>query len=210
MDTAPQGWSIASYDPTQLLAAFSCLRLRDGYRLAAYRFREGGNGNGFVFAIPEDRKLPEPPESGFGLGWSSSGSALFTCAEDSLPDWVRADVGHLLEGDDSPLSYFEASILLRELRELGAKWHGCSWSTHELVTSGRQKLWQRWKWLSKKPEDWRPEVTRDRMDRWRVTFYSYSGLVQERILRHRDTFQDGYQFHSEEAEIAIGKRGYIF
>jgi hypothetical protein len=100
------GWSLATYDPNHLFDAFPCLQLRDGFRLASYQFVEGGNGNGFVFAIPTHRSLPEPPETGFSFGWSSSGTPVFCTADKPLPEWVHVDIERFLEGDGSPLSYF--------------------------------------------------------------------------------------------------------
>jgi len=44
----PEGWSKSAVDPMRLLAVFSSLRIKEGYVLRAYQFREGGNGNGFV------------------------------------------------------------------------------------------------------------------------------------------------------------------
>ena len=35
-----------------------------------------------------------------------------------------------IDGDGSLRSYFEASILARELAEFGAIWHGISWGEH--------------------------------------------------------------------------------
>ncbi len=202
----PPGWSVASYDPNRLLGPFSCLRLRDGFRLAAYQFHDGGgNGNGFVAVIPDDRSLPDPPESGFDFAWSPPGSAVLSSAEGLVPEWVRLDIGHFLEGDDSPLSYFQASILLRELGELGAMWHGCSWATHELVTSHKRIPGRGWKWKRKEPQEWQPVVRRNRVRQWQVIFYTKSDLGQSRVVRHRDTFTDVYNFDSEEVEIALGR-----
>lgn len=38
-----------------------------------------------------------------------------------------------IEGDGSHWSYLSASIFMREINEFGASWHGCSWSTHEII-----------------------------------------------------------------------------
>lgn len=41
-----------------------------------------------------------------------------------------------IDGDGSLRSYIQASILRRELEELGAWWHGLEWSTHTLPDNG--------------------------------------------------------------------------
>ena len=206
----PPGWSLAAFDPNSLFDAFPCLQMRDGFRLAAYQFVEGGNGNGFAFAIPTRRSLPEPPEDGFSFDWSPSGAPIFCSGERPLPEWVHADIEHFLEGDDSPLSYFQASIFLRELREMGACWHGCSWSTHEVLTSATQIAKQNWKWEEEKPRDWRPVVRQDSSGMLHVAFYSHTGLGQEQIILHSDTFTEGYCLKVDDKIVAFGEGGYVF
>jgi hypothetical protein len=205
----PSGWNLADFDPNLLFDAFSCLQLRRGFRLAAYQFVEGGNANGFVFAIPTHRSLPEPPEDGFGFAWSPSGSPIFCCGERPLPGWVHADVECFLEGDDSPFSYFQASIFLRELREMGACWHGCSWSTHDVLTSATGITKQNWEWKEERPRDWRPVVWQDSAGKWHVSFYTHTGLGQEQIILHDDKYTEGYQFEPDEKVIALGEGGYV-
>lgn len=206
----PSGWSLASYDPNILFDAFPCLQLRDGYRLAAYEFCEGGDGNGFVFAIPARHWLPDPPENGFSVDWSPSGVPFFSSAEQPLPAWMHADVEGFLEGDGSPLSYFQASIFIRELREMGVYWHECSWSTQEVLTAAVQVSKQNWVWNENKPRDWRPVVRQDPAGLRQVVFYSHTGLGQEQIILHIDTFSAGYQFATDEKVIALGEGGYLF
>lgn len=205
----PLGWSLATFDPNLLFDAFPLLQLRDGFHLAAYQYCEGGNGNGFAFAIPARRWLPDPPEGGFNFEGSSA-APIFCSTGAMLPEWVHADVENFLEGDGSPLSYFQASIFMRELREMGAYWHGCSWSTHEVLTSAAQISKQHWNWKKHKPREWRPVVRQEACGFRQVVFYSHTGLGQEQIVIHRDTFTEGYRFSAEEEIIALGEGGYVF
>jgi hypothetical protein len=204
------GWSLASYDPNLLFDAFPCLRLRDGFWLASYQFVEGGNGNGFIFAIPIRRSLPEPPEGGFDFDWSPSGVRIFRSDALYLPEWVHADFERFIEGDGSPLSYFQASIFIRELREMGSLWHGCSWSTHDVLTSASQIAKQKWMWREKKPSDFRPAVRQNSSGSRHVVFYSHTGLRQEQIVMHKDTYTAGYEFEAEDEVVALGEGGYVF
>ncbi len=205
----PRGWSLAPYDPNALFDAFPCLQLKDGYRLAAYQFHEGGNGNGFVFVTPADKGLPDPDQE-MEFFWPSSGAPVLSPGGTPLPEWAHADVARFLEGDGSPLSYFQASIFMRELQEMGAEWHGCSWATHEVLTSAGRIPRLKWEWNERRPRDWRPLVGQNPDGLRQVVFYSYSGLGQERILRHTDTFVEGYQFNSVETAIALAGGGYVF
>jgi hypothetical protein len=207
LEPMPSGWSVAPYDPNLLFDAFPRLQLREGFRLAAYQYYEMGTGNGFVFATPAGKWLPEPAQD---LEFSSTGAPALGAAGTPLPEWVHAEVGQFLEGDGSPLSYFQASIFMRELQEMGAQWHGCSWSTHEVVTSAIQIPKQKWQWQDKRLRDWRPTVRQNPDGLWRVVFYTHTGLEQERIIRHRDTFEEGYEFDTEQTTIALGEGGYIF
>ena len=44
-----------------------------------------------------------------------------------------------------------------------------------------------------------------------MTFFTFSGLGQEAIYRHTDTYKpDTYRFQSEREEIATGPGGYVF
>jgi hypothetical protein len=210
LSALPPGWSLASFDPNILFDAFNRLQLRKGFQLAAYQFCDGGNGNGFVFAIPARRWLPDPPPSGCRFDWSPSGAPVFCSPEQSLPEWVHADVERFLEGDGSPLSYFQAGIFMRELREMGAYWHGCSWSTHEVLTSAVRIAKQAWEWQEKEPRDWRPLVRQDPSAARQVAFYSHTGLGQEQIILHTDTFYEGYHFCTGEKVVALGEGGYVF
>jgi hypothetical protein len=202
-----RGWSLASYDPNLLLDAFCCLALRDGWQLAAYEFFDGENGIGFVFGIPAGHSLPDPEER-FDFHWSPEGKPVFDPVWQSLPERMQANIGCILEGDGSPLSYFQASIFVRELQEMGSLFHGCSWAAHEVLTSAAQIPLQKWDWGEKRPRIWRP-VVRNLGSTWQVTFYSYSGLSREQIVFHMDTFAAGYELETEETIVALGEGGYV-
>ena len=209
LEPMPSGWSVAPFDPNLLFDAFPRLQLREGFRLAAYQHYEGGNGNGFVFAIPAGKWLPDPPGE-LDFAWSPEGASILSSGDSPLPEWVHAGIAQFLEGDGSPLSYFQASIFMRELQEMGAQWHGCSWSTHEVLTSMIRVPKQKWEWRERRPRDWRPTVRQNSDGLSQVVFHSHTGLGQERIIRHRDTFEEGYQFHTDEVTIALGEGGYVF
>ena len=219
-DDSESGWSRITSGPEDILAVFKRLKLKSGFMLAGYRFQKGGNGNGFLYAVPNGTRLPAPDE----------------CPVDPtqflsppIPPMALDDVMDAIDGDGSPLSYFCASLLERELSEYGAMWHGCSWSTHELVTqdpfatggclrpkSGdadqmeTQRDIENWRWLKSKPSRWEPRVKMGEGN-VTVTFHTYSEYVQMGIYRHVDRYKPGvYRFKTKRIMILEGPGGYIF
>lgn len=215
-EDCPEGWSINTVDPMNVLAVFRPLRIRDGFVLRAYQFREGGNGNGFVWALPVDADFPDPEAcprlEGIFLQPPRPPSAL-----DHVMDAI--------DGDGSPWSYMCASILARELGEFGAMWHGCDWDTHRILDAdpwdGDQQDRKRdltepmapaaeWEWLQPRPTDWKPQVVQDG-DRVTVSFLTFSGLGREAIYRHKDVYTVGsYNFEADRQEVARGAGGFVF
>ncbi len=212
-----EGWSKSEVDPMELLSLFQSLHLKVGLVLRAYQFRSCGNGNGIVWAMPEDLPFSEPDEcpklEGVFLGPPRPSGAL-----DNFMDAIR--------GDGALWSYLSASIFAREAAEFGAIWHGSSWSTHVILGSDpndspRQsnqrgypdepsKYPDEWQWLEPKPSEWMPGVC-EGSNVVTVMFYTFSGLDCQAIYRHTDTYKPGrYRFESDRKVIAKGPAGFIF
>ena len=213
----PRGWSKSKVEPAKILKVFSSLRLKKGYVLRAYQFKSGSSGNAVVWAMPEESPFPSPKEcqklkDGF--------------LEPPCPPLALDDLMDVIEGDGSHWSYLSASIFAREIHEFGAMWHGCGWSTHEIIDKAPFDYFNQtqgdsegrisdtkvdgWTWLVKKPKEFQPSVCK-KNDKIIVTFYSFSGLCTEAICRHVDTFQAGkYSFKTKQIMIAKGCGGYIF
>jgi hypothetical protein len=213
----PPGWSKSRVDPAKLVEIFKPLRLRKGYVLRAYIFREEGNGSGVVWAMPEDAEFPAPEDC----------PALENhMLKAPKPSEALDDVMEAIEGDGSPESYLAASLLRRELREFGAMWHGCNWSTHVVLDQDPWKAGppreedspldrptsdpREWKWPEPKPTQWSPRVQVEK-DRVTVTFHTYSGLGKESIFRHTDTYRPGkYRPKMAQKLIGEGPAGFAF
>jgi hypothetical protein len=209
-EDVPSGWSKSTVDPMAVLAVFKPLRTKEGYTLRAYQFREGGNGNGFVWAMPVDAEFPDPEDCP---------RLQDVFLEPPKPPFALDDVMDAIDGDGSPWSLICASIFGREISEFGAMWHGCDWDTHEVLDADP---WQEIEisreddetepekeWLQPRPTNWKPQVVQDG-DRVTVTVLTFSGLGQEAIYRHTDVFSGSYKFQADRQEVAKGGRGFVF
>lgn len=212
----PEGWSKCKVDPGKLLKNFRTLRIKKGFVLRAYHFRERGNGNAIVWAMPKKSPYP-PPESCTKL--------MDKFLQPPKPEFALADFMEAIDGDMSAWSYLSASIFMREVSEFGALWHGHNWYTHSIIESDpfegliqsaneeQNDLSQNsvsWEWLTKKPEVWQPSV-RINDSETVVKFYSYSKLVTKAFYSHTDTFVTGkYTCKSENVIIAKNGSGYCF
>lgn len=203
-----EGWFQAPYDPNELLRYFPRVRLKADFRLDAYQYMSGANGNGFVFAVPADQRLPEPP-AGLNFGWVD-GIIPAMQEKPPLPDWARRDIEAFLEPDGSPASYFDCSLLIRELQELGAVWHGGWWSTHEIVTGIEPYLQAPWEWIGEPPRLVLPQVRLTECGTATVQFYTVTRHVQEQMYCHTDTYEGGTRTRSQMQEVAVGGVGYIY
>ena len=225
-ESAPEGWSKSRHNPEKLLTLFPELKVRQGYVLRAYQFRAEGNGNGFVWALPVDAEFPEPDECPRLQGHFLKPPKPL----DALDDLMEA-----IEGDDSPMSYLQASILRREWGDFGAGWHGIDWGTHTVLDDSPWKGGPQrddelpgkrptsrpgeWKWFAAQPDTWTPHV-RLEPNRAIVTFYTYTAMAKdgaaeeeekERIIRHTDTYRRGkYRALVVEKKIAEGPDALAF
>ena len=209
----PEGWSRQAPDPMRLLKGFRRLEVKKGLVLRAYQYHSSGNGNGIVWALPGEAPFPPPEECEKLTNHFLSPPR----PPDALDDFMQA-----IEGDQTAASYLAASFLCRELHELGAIWHGSSWSTHSLLYddplnaagADRQEPGRRgsceWTWKSRRPVKWLPRVTIS-AEKATVGFFTYSGCEREAIFRHTDTYRPGsLGFATRTTVIAVGGIGYIF
>ncbi|MBO8182605.1 MAG: hypothetical protein H0Z28_07410 [Archaeoglobus sp.] len=183
---AKQGWQRSPVSPMEILELFKGIRIKDGYTLRGYIYREGMSGFGVVWALPE-AEFPE----------------VERCERLDLFGTPRPkNAMHfmdVLEGDKTPQSYINASLFYREMLEFGAVWHGLSWGLHEIIERiERTDLWE--------AEDLRPKVILG--ERAIVEFYTLCGLYRWRIFKHRDVFI-GYRIRPSVTLIAEGEKGYV-
>lgn len=206
-DEYPNGWSKSKVDPMKVLNIFTSLKIKKGFTLRAYQYIQDGDGNGIVWAMPENAEFPEPDDC------PKLNNEFLDYPH---PPQALDDVMMAIEGDTSDLSYLEASIFAREISEFGAVWHGCSWSTHsildekKILNNSSFKNIDEWTWLNDKPSNWNPSVC-DNQDKKTITFYTFSRLGVQSIYRHTDTFiENKYVFKSNEEILAKGNLGFVF
>lgn len=188
-------WVVCSLDVAAIFAEVPALRLRDGWRLRGYAYRTGGNGQGFVVALPPGVPDPHP------LGAMSGSLFMPPRAAGGRP------VYEALTGDGSPSSYLQASMLLRELDEFGALWHGASWSDHQVVDA-LPPGWP-WTWERRLPRSLAPRVGRRGGD-VQVEFVSFCYIERVRLVRHVDVYVAGeYRPHVAREVLATAGFGAV-
>ena len=66
-----------------------------------------------------------------------------------------------------------------------------------------------WYWTAGPPKAWSPRVEQGE-GVTTVTFCTFSGLGQEAVYRHIDTYKPGsYRFETDKTQMATGPRGYV-
>lgn len=217
-DDGPDDWSISKVDPMDLLGVFTSLSIKPGFILRAYQFLSGGNGNGFVLAMPVDAPFPEASECP---------RLTDRFLDPPKPPLSLDYFMEAIELDGTPWSYFSASLFAREAQEFGAIWHGCSWSTHTILganpvepspTPTRRSSKKKeasddpdpWTWNEPIPSEWRPSFEQVN-DQITITFFTISGLCPGGIYRHNDTFRECIsRFTWNDQVVAEGHGGFVF
>ncbi len=219
------GWRNSEVEPIEVLKACHHLSIRPGWRLHAYLLRAGENGNGFVVAVRQGTRLPTLHDIAAVPGGPRE---IDLASLDNLFERMIAIVG-----DGSPASYVEASMVRHELGDFGARWHGITWGTHEVLDRlpvpkqrdeddeehfGLPRVTTQpseWQWKSPQPTCWRPSVLIDK-DCVTVTFFTFSALMTDeggdKIIRHQDIYlKSSYSpIKSQQETIAVGKGGFCF
>jgi len=204
-----RGWRKSPINPMELLSVFNRLSLKQPYVLRAYVFSEGENGNGIIWAMPKNAFFPEADEC-------EKLEEYFLSPP--KPD-KAVQFENILIGNGRLWSYLEASLFIREAREFGAQWHGCSWSDvgildqdpfiggDDLETGFQEKDWA---WKDSKPKDWRAKIIVD-TNEIRVCFYTYDRVGTETINFIEDVYVKGtYSPKVLKTTIGRGTGGIVY
>jgi hypothetical protein len=202
------GWSKSSGNPENIVNGFSQLSIKEGYKLRAYQYKEGGNGNGIVWAIPSKEELPDPRE-------------CKRVEDDFLsppkPEFALNDFMEVMEGDSSPLSYLQASIAYHELHEYGAMWHGISWGRDVVlpVDEDIEQLSYQYEWEFKEgesdPEIVEPHFYYNQEGNPVVVFYTINDIGTVTLNRYEHIFnKENYTLSVYRTCISTAGAGIIF
>jgi len=217
-NSGPHEWCRVDFDAEALIAVFPSLALRPGYRLLTYYYHSNGNGNGVVMAFPEEsdayQALAAVP-AGTPISWAPG--------EADGPIWPM----EVIDGDGSAMAYLSASLLTRELHEVGAEWHGVDWEEREVMAPTRtylagrsrtakhnqslQNLVDELEWPQEKPaiESLAPEVRFDDQ-KVQVVFHTFTEMGRQHVTRWTDVYTDSYAPACESEEVAAGGPGFVF
>lgn len=220
LDTKPPkryspGWHcLPDRELKKFLGHYPDIRIIKGFQLTVWVFADRSmNSWGFAGLIPRniDRKSLQPHiNANHGVEFP-----------DEWIDLLKMD------GNRTPKSYLQASLLSREAAEIGAFWHGVSsWRWEYVIgdwikgpaTDGQRidvgfedceiPLWNSgiWTVLSDSPIERFDPVVNVIDDYVEVVFYTYRGLGLESIIEHRDYYgkRTDYLSISKETVIAEG------
>ena len=197
-------WYVSVMDPGVAFMKLQGLNLRSGYRLATYLYRQGEEGVGKTWAIPD--------AMGTTANLEQALSAAGTEEEPPKPSGCLEDVGLAIEGDNSAGSYVYASLLRRELQEFGALGKRGIWGKHTLISGIPQQL--QWQWRAE-VKDLSPKVKIFPDGRAIVEFFSCRVTPSIAIFQHLDQYSAGdsteksagnYLPKSINRLVAIGQR----
>ncbi len=181
----------------------TCLKLSESVELWAHVHSTRGGARGMISVLPYDLTLPV----------------------DFVPSqrtYDRLEIANAISGDGSLDSYWQASILFRELDEVGAEWHGVSWCAHSLLEEPPDESWTlQGGWLD------HAECLRQRYssgfrfsslcprlkrmangDVW-VDFFTLNPVGTRTIVYHSDHFHERYLSNTFNFTCAEGGFGYV-
>ncbi|MEO1093432.1 MAG: hypothetical protein AAFX01_00855 [Cyanobacteria bacterium J06638_28] len=171
-------WFVSTIDPAAAIVKLPGLALKSGVRLVTYLQRRPEGGMGVTWALPELMSTTAHLET-----------AIESAGSGSIPPHPKGALGNVMEGiegEKTPASFIAASLLLRELKELGRSGTHCRWSQHRLITSIPTK--QPWQWLTKVPTDLSPKVKIQDNNVVLVEFFSCRIAAPVTLFRHLDEY----------------------
>lgn len=190
-------WYVSVMDPGVAFMKLPGLELRSGYRLATYLYRQGEEGIGKTWAIPEALSTTANLEKALADVGSEH--------EPPVPSGCLKDVSLAIEGDGSASSYVYASLLRREIHEFGYLGKWSVWNKHQLINTIPQQL--QWQWRTEGIKDLSPKVRILPEGRAVVEFFTCRVVPSIAIFQHLDQYNTGsYLPKSIDRPVAIGER----
>lgn len=197
--TNTDGWAISTINPSDVLLKLPGLMLKPRIRLVAFVYRAQEEGNGIVWAVPEEFSTTTHLEHALALATDMNHPPH---PVEALSDFMEA-----IEGDRTPASFVIASLLRRELLEFGALGPYRSWSYHRLIDVVPDALTAHWE--SDYPSNLVPKVSLLPDGRAAVEFFTCRVKPPVAICRHIDQYlADQYTAKSiQKTLIRLGSKG---
>jgi hypothetical protein len=193
--TSEGQWFISTLNPGAALLKLPGLRLKPALRLITYLYRTAEkNGSGVTWAVPEPLSTTAQLEK----------ALLGICDRTHPPQPTGAlqDLMEAIEGDRSPASFIVASILRRELHELGALGNSQSWTHHRLIHAPPNQV--KWDWQVETPKDLSPKVRNFPDGRAATELFTCRVVAPVAIFQHVDQYYaDNYKAVSLNRPVAI-------
>lgn len=190
-------WFISVTNPGAALLKLPGLKLSPGWRIVSYLYRTPTDGIGIVWALPEAYSTTSQLEQ-----------ALVESRGRECPPRPSAAVSDVMEavvGDRSPASFMIASILRRELQELGALGRSCSWSHHRLISAPPPQV--KWQWRLHPPQDLSPKIRIFPDGKAAIEFFTCRVVAPITLFQHLDRYPlESYRPTTFEREIAIASK----
>lgn len=174
-------WFISTAEPGAIFTRLPGLKLKPGFKLVTYLWRNDTNGLGVTWAIPE--QLSDTARLEDALQSASDAD------NPPYPEGALLNVMSAIQGDRSATSFVTASILQRELKEFGLIGHQADWIHHRFISSVPQQ--RQWQWRMKPPSDLTPKVRLLPDGQAAVEFFSCRVVPPIGIYRHVDHFPIG-------------------
>jgi hypothetical protein len=202
------GWTIMKDNPEDVVRGFSHLTIDPRYKLRAYQCLGGIGAHGKVWAIPREKELPHPADCEIlDDGWNTPKPSF------ALDDFMEA-----IRGDKTPISYLQAAVLVHELAEFGAAWHGIAWGTHRILPFDESLISKEkglssieWTMQMDEPEIWEPHFYYSAVGQPIVVFHTYNPVYPMSINRLIHIFsRDNYTVRIRRQVVASAPGGMIF
>ncbi|MEL6246901.1 MAG: hypothetical protein AAFY78_16500 [Cyanobacteria bacterium J06648_16] len=170
-------WFISTIDAGR---AFNRLpiSLKPDLRLVTYLYRTDEDGGSVTWAIPEQLSATAQLEA-----------ALMSTTDSDNPPYPEGALLKLMSGvmgDRSALSFVTASVMRRELEELGRVGNRCDWGHHRFIATIPQQ--RQWKWRMKPPTDLQPKIRLLPDGQAAVEFFTCRVAPPIGIYRHVDQY----------------------
>ncbi|MGF1457466.1 MAG: hypothetical protein ACFBSG_00410 [Leptolyngbyaceae cyanobacterium] len=191
-------WYISTIDPAAALAKLPGLTIKDKVKLVTFLQRQSMGGMGVTWALPELMSTTAALES-----------AIESAGVGAIPPHPKGVLGNIMDGmagDRSPASYISASILLRELKELGRSGQNCRWTHHRLIASPPAN--REWQWRTQKPfANLSPKIQIQDDQSVLVEFFSCRTAPPISIFRHVDQYiAKSYRPKTQDQIVALLSR----